>query len=237
VEDEETRMTANAPVPEIRPQAVGPTSASPLNESHLAQIDDARRVFKVIRRAQWTALSSSVTTLIIGVVAVPFLIFWPSVASALITVGLLVVGVVEYLGYCKLRQADPAAATLLSRNQLAFLGLIILYCAIQMLTFSTDEIKATVISPEFRAELTNAMPEMNRTIDGYIDDWGPLAVRGFYGLVIVLSLVFQGGLSFYYYKRRKALLAFQAQPAWVRSVLLERRTPYATPAPAAPRKP
>jgi hypothetical protein len=42
-------------------------------------------------------------------------------------------------------------------------------------------------------------------------------VVGFYGTVIALSLVFQGGNAIYYFTRRKCVVAYlQQTPQWVR---------------------
>ena len=209
-----------------RPAAGGsspaaPPPASPLDESQFALVQEAARIYKPIKRAAWTALGSSIVTLMIGAVAVPFVLIWPSFSDILITVGLCVIGVVEFLGHRKLVRADLSAARFLATNQLAFLGLIVIYCLIQILTFSPEEMKAAALSPEVRAQL-GAMPEMARAIDRDIEQWGPLVTYGFYSLVIVLSFFFQGGLAYYYFTRRKFLEAFQHQtPPWVRRLLVE----------------
>lgn len=217
-------MGANGTVPgNTAPQVAAATGApaSPLDESQFALVQEAARSYKPIKKASRVALGSAVTTLAIGAIAVPFTLVWPSFASALVTVGVCVVGVVEFLGYQKLKQADPAAARWLATNQLAFLGLIMLYCAIQMLTFSPEEVKAAALSPETRAQL-NAAPDMARDIDRMIEQWAPLVTYGFYSLVIVLSIFFQGGMALYYFTRRKWLEAFQRQtPPWVRRLLVE----------------
>jgi len=201
--------------------AAAPPSASPLDESQFALVQEAARTYKPIKRATWTALSSSIVTLLIGASAVPFLLIWPSFSGLLITVGLGVIGVVEFLGYRKLRKADPAAARFLATNQLAFLGLIVFYGLFQMLSFSPEDAKAAALSPEVRAQL-GAAPDMARAIDRDIERWAPLVTYGFYSLVIVLSLFFQGGMAYYYFTRRKFLEAFQRQtPPWVRRLLVE----------------
>jgi hypothetical protein len=209
-----------------RPAAGGsspaaPPPASPLDESQFALVQEAARIYKPIKKAAWIALGSAITTLMIGAVAVPFSLVWPSFSGILITVGLCAVGVVEFLGHRKLVQADPSAARFLAMNQLAFLGLIVIYCLIQMLTFSPAEAKAAAVTPEFRAAL-NGMPEMTRDVDNFIDKYGLLATCGFYSLVIFLSVLFQGGLAYYYFTRRKFLEAFQREtPPWVRRLLVE----------------
>ena len=213
-------VARSVPPVAVGPPPAAPPGASPLDESQFALVQEAAQNYKPIKKAARIALGSAVTTLIIGACAVPFTLVWPSFAGALVTVGLCVIGVVEFLGYRKMMRADPSAARHLAANQLAFLGLIVLYCAIQMLTFSTEDVKAVALSPEFRAQL-DAMPDLARGIDRDIEQWAPLATYGFYSLVIVLSVFFQGGLALYYFTRRKSLEAFQRQPPWVRRVLAE----------------
>ena len=210
-----TRPAAGGSLP-----AAAPPAASPLDEAQYALVQEAARDYKAIKKVSRIALGSSVTTLAIGVLAAPFTVFWPSFAAAFITVGLLVIGIVEFMGYRKLLLADPSAARWLARNQLAFLGLITIYCGIQMLTFSTEDLKREAMSAEFRAQLS-AMPEMAADVDRTIEKYGPIATYGFYSLVIVLSVFFQGGLALYYYTRHKLLDAFQLRPPWVRRLLVE----------------
>lgn len=220
-------MLADGAVPRsTRPAAGGglpaaaPPAASPLDEAQYALVQEGARDYKKIKKVSWIALGSSTVTLAFGVLAAPITVFWPSFAAAFITVGLLAVGVMEFMGYRKLLQADPSAARWLARNQLVFLGLIIVYCGIQMLTFSTEDLKREAMSPEFRAQM-NAMPEMAADIDRSIEQYGPIATYGFYSLVIVVSVLFQGGLALYYYTRHKLLDAFQLRPPWVRRLLVE----------------
>ena len=220
-------MPVEAAVPSISPPASGPAppaappAAAPMDESQFAVVQQAARRYKPIKRAAWSALSSAVVTLGIGASALPFTLIWPSPAAVLITGGLGAIGVFEFLGYRKLRRADPAAAGYLATNQLAFLGLIVLYCLIQMIGFTTEDAKAAALSPEARAQL-NAMPEMARAIDRDIEKWAPLITYGFYSLVIVLSIFFQGGMALYYYTRRRHLEAFRRDtPPWAFRLLVE----------------
>ena len=202
-------------------QVAAPPAASPLDESQFALVQQAAQSYKPIKRAARTAISSAITTLVIGASALPFTLIWPSLASVFITVGIGAIGVFEFLGYRKMRQADPAAPGYLATNQLAFLGLIVMYCAIQMLSFSTEDAKAAALSPEVRAQLS-AMPDMALAIDANIEQWAPLITYGFYSLVIVVSIFFQGGMALYYWTRRRHLEAFARQtPPWVRRLLVE----------------
>jgi hypothetical protein len=204
------------------PAGASKAAGGPLDEAQYALVQEAAGLYRPIKRAARTALGSAIVTLVIGATAAPLLLVWPSLAGAFITVGLGVIGVVEFLGSRKMRQADPAAARQLALNQVAFLGLIVLYCVAQMLSFSAEDWRAAAMSPEFREQLQQAMPEMARSIDRDIEQWAPLATYGFYSLVIVLSIFFQGGMALYYYTRLKHLEAFHSRtPPWVRRLLLE----------------
>ena len=198
-----------------------PAGQSPLGESDFLAIRQATAARKAVKSAARVALTSSVVTLCIGVSAVPFVIFWPSWLGVAMAVGLCTIGVVEYCGHRRMLKAEPSAARILGLNQLAFVGLICFYCVVQMLTFSTEEMKSAALSPEVRSQLT-AMPSMEDGIDNQIDKLGPVIVYGFYGLVIVLSVFSQGGLAIYYFTRRKRLEYFQSQtPEWIRRLFIE----------------
>ena len=200
-----------------------PPRAEPesLDERGFLLIRQAAARRRAIGKAARTAKTSGVVTLVIGISAVPMLALWPSWLAAVLAFGLCVIGAVELRGHRMMRQADPAAAGYLGRNQLVFLALIIFYCGVQMATFSPEQIKAAAVSPEFRAQL-DAMPSFAQSIDAGIDRWAPLVAYGFFGLVIVVSVVFQGGLATYYFTRRRHLNAYITHtPPWVRRVFIE----------------
>lgn len=195
--------------------------AAPLDENDFLLIRQAVARRKTIRNAARTALGSSVTMLLIGVSALPLVFLWPSWAGVLVTVGLCIISVVEYRGYQRMRKGDPSAARFLGRNQLALLGLIVVYCVIQMATFSTEQIKDSALSPEVRSQMAS-LPSMDKAINGTIDRLAPLVTYGFYGLVIVLGGMFQGGLAAYYFTRRRRLEAFRSQtPQWIQRLFIE----------------
>lgn len=152
--------------------------------------------------------------------SIPLSILWPG-AGTLLVLGLAAVGVVEYLGYRRLKLASPTAPTFLGKNQLALLAMIVLYCLFQIVDFSPAQAKAAALSPEARAQMA-AMPQMLHSIDGQIDRWSRVLTYGFYGLVIVLSIACQGGLAWYYYSRRRHIDEFnRTTPLWIRRVLNE----------------
>jgi hypothetical protein len=206
--------------PPAAPMGQPSPEVSPLEESHYAMVQRAVVSRKAVKRAARTALGSAAVTLFIGLSALPFTLIWPSASSLMVVVGVCVVGVVEYYGYQRMRQALPSAPAFLAKNQLAFLALITFYCLLQMAGFSVEATKAEAVSPEVRAQLA-ALPDMARAIDDLIEQWAPLLVYGFYLLVIGLSVCSQGGLALYYHTRRKHVDAFNRQtPAWIRRLFV-----------------
>jgi hypothetical protein len=194
----------------------------PLDERDYLLIRQATVRHKAIRTAARTALASSVTTFLIGILAVPFVLLWPSWEGAVIAVGLCLIGMVEYMGCAKIRRADPAAAGTLGKNQLALLGLIVFYCVAQMVAFSPEQAQSNAISPGVRSQLDVITPGLSETLDVEIERWALLVTYGFYGLIILLSVVFQGGMAFYYFTRKRTIEAFNEQTApWVRRVFTE----------------
>jgi len=196
-------------------------SGPPLTEADYAAVRQAVRARRRVKRAARTALSSGSVTLAIGVLAAPFVAVWPSASGVMIVIGVCVVGVVELVGCGRMRRAEPAAARWLGANQLALLGLIALYCLMQMAAFSPEAVQAAALSPEVRAQL-NAMPQMVRSIDNLVLRWAPIITYGFYSLIIGLSVCFQGGMALYYFTRRKHVERFnRATPAWIRRLFVE----------------
>lgn len=185
-----------------------PSSVPPPTAEQLRVLMRAAETRRPIRAAASKARFSAVTTLIIGLLGLPFMVLSFSWSSMAITLGVCVIGAIEYVGYRRLRLGLPSAANFLACNQLAFLGLISAYCVFQMLTFSTAELDAAIGS--------QTPPEVSQLVGSL----APLVTVGFYSLVIVMSIVFQGGLAMYYFTRRKYLRAYeQDTPAWACQLL------------------
>ena len=192
----------------------------PLAEADFLLLRQAAVRRRAVRAAATTAKASAVVTLVIGASSVLFVLIWPSWDGAIVSVGLCAIGVVEYLGSRRMRLADPSAARLLGANQLCFLGLIALYCAWQMISFSPQRARDAVLSEDARSMLRD-LPELEKTVSG-IDRVAPLITYAFYGMVVFLSVLCQGGLALYYFTRRRRLEAFSREtPAWLRRLFLE----------------
>ena len=220
----DTEMDASAGavlVAEPERRASAEAAGPPLTETHYAEVRQAVRARRRVKGAARTALFSGAVTLAIGVLAAPFVLVWPSASGVMIVVGVCAVGAVELVGYRRVRRAEPSAARLLGLNQLALLGVVALYCMMQMAAFSPEEAQAAAMSPEVRAQL-NAVPEMARSIDNLVLRWAPIVTYGFYSLVIGLSVCSQGAMALYYFTRRKHIERFnRATPQWIRRLFVE----------------
>jgi len=197
----------------------GPGPAIGPGELVLVREAVARR--RKVTRAAAVARASAITTLAIGLLALPFVVVSPSFSGLVVVAGVIVVGVREWTGYGKMRRAQAGAARHLGWNQVALLGVITLYCVLEMATFSPEDVKSAALSPEVRSQLA-ALPGMQAQIEGLIETWAPYAVYGFYSALILLSIGFQGGLALYYFSRGKYIETFRRDtPEWVMQVLAE----------------
>jgi hypothetical protein len=150
---------------------------------------------KTILRAARLANFNGWTTGVIAALSAPFAFF--SLVGGLVFVSLAVVAINEFRGRRRLLKLDPAAASLLGWNQLGLLALVIGYCCWMIFT------GLTTMNP-VAAELA-ANPDLAAVL-GAADGFDALyrqVVVGFYGVVIVLSAVFQGINAVYYFTRRK----------------------------------
>jgi hypothetical protein len=198
-----------------------PASLAPLSEAHFALLRRALTCRQPVRKAARTARFSAFTILVIGVAGIPVALFSPSSLSVLAAVGICTVGIVEYAGARRMQRGEVSASRLLGTNQLAFLGLIAAYCVTQMVSFSAAGTGTSLLPADMQSQLSQ-LQGLDQNLDHEMRAWAPLAACGFYSLVLILSVVFQGGLAIYYFTRRRHLLAFaQATPDWVQRLFNE----------------
>jgi hypothetical protein len=186
-------------------KAVTTTADPPLSAEHLAaakpRLNKARAAARVATFNGWT----------IGVFAAlswPFAFF--SVEGVLLALGLSIVAYLEFHGRRRLRQFDPSAATLLGWNQVGLLMLISVYCLWQLW--------AAFNSPGPFATEMKAQPELGEVLGSAeeLDSLYRSIAVAFYGVVSLLTLIFQGLNAIYYFTRRKHIVALlQDTPAWV----------------------
>jgi hypothetical protein len=190
-----------------------PRSDGPLTAEHRQELALAADRVTPIRKAARVATFNAWVTGIIAALSLPFALF--SVEGFLVAVGLAIVAYNEFRGRRRLLEFDPSAATLLAWNQLGFLTLIVVYCLWAIYAGLTGD------SP-FAAALA-ANPELFGGDNGDLTVWGDnlyrLCLVGFYGTVIVLSVIFQGLNAVYYITRRKYVQKYVAEtPEWIRNL-------------------
>ncbi len=211
-----TTMQAIPPLP---PQAPPVPNSSPLDEAQWQMLRDAQVRRKAVLKAAGVAKFSACTMLIMAGLGVMSLAMDHSIESVVIVVAITVMGLIELSGAKRIAAAVPSAARDLGFNQLALLALIVIYCVVQMVTFSARG-SSFLVSPEFRQTMTQ-LPSLE-AMGEKLDSLAPLLVCGFYGLVILLSVLFQGGLALYYFSRRKVIQSFLNEtPEWVRRACKE----------------
>ncbi len=209
--------SANPPVPFANVVALGAEPDSPLSESHFLLLRQVVVAHRPVRNAVRVARTSAISILAVGVLSLPCLMIVPGWLNMGVVFGICVIGIIEYSGAVKMRQGLPEAAGMLGTNQLALLGLIVIYCLLQMISFSSDAALSAVLQGR-----SSELSDLGVAIEQTFRSLAPLVVYTLYSLVIVLSAIFQGGLAVYYFSRRRYLEAAQREtPAWIRRVLTE----------------
>lgn len=187
---------------------LAPVTDPPLSELHHRALAAAQQRGEPVRRAAHVASFNAWTTAILAVLSAPFTLF--GTAGLLIFCGLMLVAWNEFRGRRQLLEFDPAGASILGWNQLGLLALITAYClwSIHANLWGSQSINAQLHG---NRELHAAFG----SLDGLAQLIQPI-VLAFYGLVIALSAVFQGGTALYYFTRRKYVAKYAAEtPAWV----------------------
>ena len=199
---------ANPPVarPVARPASDSvPRQSGPLSPQDLEQIELARKRGKCIRRAVsmaafngWTAGIFAAASLVCGLF---------SFVSFLLGTVLAVVAYNEFRGARDLRRFDERAPRRLALGQIGLCVALVLYGAWGLYTtFTTpSEYQAVLAGSAQAAELVGSIESLQTTVS-----------LGVYGGLIVLSIIFQGGTAWYYFRRQRLVRAYIAEtPAWI----------------------
>lgn len=195
-----------------QPNQNPPCPAGPLTGDHLQALALANQRGRKIRNAAGVArfngvcliVFSGLSLLIAMVAAVLGEFDWVAVVMG---AGLGGLAWNELRGRTLLLQLNPRGPAVLGWNQLALLGLILAYAGWMMYSGLTAP---------------NPYEEMMRTepmLKGMLGDIGNLhktLTLVIYGAVMIVTVVFQGLNSLYYFTRGRVLRSYLAQtPAWV----------------------
>lgn len=193
-------MTANSN-PASPATTVGTSAAE--RRSLRSQSPHGRRV----NRAAALAAVNGATFIFFGIAALLYAaaaVFWAeySYSSLIVGIGLVWVGYNEWRGRRMLQREEPRAARFLGRNQLALMTVIVLYaawCIFYGTTHQDESLKQLSAIP--------TLQEMEDLDVMSIKTIYQIVVFGTYGTLIVLTVVFQGLNSLFYFRRGKDIEA------------------------------
>jgi hypothetical protein len=177
----------------------------PAPESQQRELARAAELGQPLRRAAKLARANGLGYAIFGVLTI--LASLPSdLAGLLLGACLLAVGIAQQRAAPRLVGGDESAPGALARNELVLLAAISAY-AIAQLTF---------LRAHGSAELEMLGDSAGVDVAGLVD----AIASAVYGSVIVISLLYQGGMALYF-RRRVALVERYARevPAWAREAL------------------
>ncbi len=150
--------------------------------------DMLRRVLKISRANGW----SIAVVAGIGALATFALGDWLGTGIGLLAV---VSGVMEVHGSRRLQHRDPGGMAWLVRAELFLLSVILVYAVSRLASFDSETALAN-LTPDMEAALRDAGIGRDEIVPLV-----RLAFRIFYGTVIFVGCLYQGGLAWYY--RRK----------------------------------
>jgi hypothetical protein len=179
--------------------------------AHSQELARAGDRAKAVRKAARVAGFNGWMSALVAVGSAPFALY--SVDGLVVAVALAIVAYNEFRGRTRLLAFDPSAAALLGWNQLGLLAMIIVYCLWMLYTSLTG---ANPLAADMKAN-----PEIGEVLgmSGGVDALYRQIIVAFYGLVILLSVIFQGANAYYYFTRRKYVEKYLDEtPAWVREV-------------------
>lgn len=118
------------------------------------------------------------------------------------SIGLLIVasGSMEIRGHRLLQRRDIDGMRWLVRSQLFFLGVVLTYAVSRLFSFDSEYILSN-LTPEMEAALKDVGVSRAELVPLV-----QLCFRAFYGTIIGVTLLYQGGLAFFY-RRKTALVA------------------------------
>ena len=175
------------------------TDDAPLTAEQRLELMEANERARKVLGAAKVATFNGWTTGFFAAVSLLFAIF--SLTGLVMGIGLGIVARNEFRGREMLRRFDPLGPRLLGRNQLGFMSLIIVYCLWSMYQTANNPI--------------TDIPGLEAIVESY----GSLVTNltlAVYGIVIVLTAVFQGLNARYYFARTQRIKDHVREtPDWI----------------------
>lgn len=179
---------------------------------------DPARTLKRVRRL--SRINGWSVAVVAGLAALVSLLFGDLIG---LVVGLVAVasGVMEIYGGRCLGRREAGGMAWLVRAQLTLLGVILVYATSRLASFDADTAMGN-LTPDMATALKEAGIEPTDVLPLV-----QLAFYGFYGAVMIATIVYQGGLSLYYKSRtarvKQALAAAPVEAAAALGTAIEQR--------------
>jgi hypothetical protein len=188
-------------------------AAPPISAEQMREIEAAEARVKRLKPARTLAAFNGGTLILMAFILCISAFLDPRAWFSALVVGAL--GFVELHGRTLLLRYDRRALSILAGNQVALVIVVVIYALVQ-LRAATDAPSPMAAMLGDDADLAAELGADISHESGDFDDLYHSAISAFYGLVIALTVLFQGGSALYYWTRRKHLDAFLTQtPAWV----------------------
>lgn len=177
----------------------------PLSIADYEKLELAARQSKKIRTAAAVAAFNGYTFTILAGFSAMFVIGGIAMGDIdwlgiIVTAGLGALGYNELRGRRMLLDFNPAAARMLGWNQIALIILITSYCACKLVMVyggNNEMDRELSSSPSVKNVMGNSLGDLYKNLNLLL-----------YGSVIVLSVIFQGINSIYYFTRKKIIEAY-----------------------------
>jgi hypothetical protein len=191
------------------PEIVAATPVDgPLSSVQRDELAEAYKKAKPINRVAKVATFNGWVSGVIAALSAPFAFF--SISGFVMTIGVTVVAYNEFKGRNLVRKYDPQGARLLGWNQVGFLSLIVIYC-IWQLAFGLLGPNPLEAELSKNAAVSQALGSMDQFLWIY-----QAVVIAVYGLVIVLTLVFQGYNAYFYFAGGRKLQQYiDTTASWI----------------------
>ena len=197
------------PMPPYPTPAAAAAAPPPgLSPEHFAQLAEARRRAKKIRRAASVATFDGWATGIFGGLTFFVGLIAFSWIGIVLGAAMLIVAWVEFRGAKQLKQLDPDAANALAINQLVLGGALLLYAIFSLWN--------VFHGPNSISEQIANSPELTQAGLGSIESLARMIGVLIYGTLAAVAIFGQGGTALYYFTRRAHIEAYRREtPQWI----------------------
>jgi hypothetical protein len=210
-------LAAPAPRTDTPPMSLPAPTPTPPPEQTL-QLAHAKARFAKVRKAinvagfnGWTALVFGSLTLLVALLSAALGSF--GLPGLFVGLGITAGAVHELIARAQLKKLDPRALPRLAWNQALFAGVIVLYCVWSMLDTNSSFIAEAIAKAKSQAggQIDESMTQtLTQAGDAVV-----LIARAFYALVIILTILIEASIAWYYLAKRKHLAAYlRDTPPW-----------------------